>query len=134
MDQAFSAPFGVHNEIRGGHTRYGETFSLARCTVTFKVVRHGAVEVKLWDPIHLQQNFTGNECAWIKLSIQLTLPLDRRGLKTFLMSGCELDVVHEPAPWHELIANFLGENRAFSWKPSIYAWFCSIRATVTPIQ
>lgn len=29
------------------------------------------------------------------------LPLDRRDLKTFLISGCELDVVHEPALWHE---------------------------------
>jgi hypothetical protein len=30
------------------------------------------------------------------------LPLDRRDMKTFLISGRELDVDHEPAPWHEL--------------------------------
>jgi hypothetical protein len=45
IDQAF----GVHNEIRGGHTRYGKTFQPCSVLVTFEVVIYGAVEVTQWN-------------------------------------------------------------------------------------
>jgi hypothetical protein len=48
--QAFSATFGVHNEIEEG---------------TPAMERSSGIK----DPIHLQRNFTWNECAWIELSI-----------------------------------------------------------------
>lgn len=48
-------------------------FSLIRYSlVTFEVViLHGTVEVNsgIKDPIQLQGNFMGGECAWIELSV-----------------------------------------------------------------